>query len=93
MFPMNTEQLVGLGASILTALSMVPQLRKLIKTKETNATSPVTMLVVLAGSGLWILYGILKEDLIIIFSNAVSISISTAMAVLRAVYKGREQNG
>ena len=53
---------VGIGAGICTAVSLLPQLIKIIKEKKANDISYIMLFVLLAGIGGWIWYGILKED-------------------------------
>lgn len=67
---MNTITIVGVIASICTAVSMVPQLIKLIKEKKADDISVFMLVVLFVGVGCWVMYGILKTDWIIIISNS-----------------------
>ena len=71
----------GLLAAVLTSLSYIPQVRKAWPAKSTDDLS-LNMLGVLAtGLALWIAYGVLKGDYVIIVANAVG---STLVATLIA---------
>ena len=83
----SIETLVGIVASIGTAMSMVPQLTKLIKEKEAENISMNMLLVLFLGVGCWIVYGVLKKDWIIIISNAFSLVINVLLTVLAMKYK------
>jgi len=63
---MDTTQIIGLTAGVLTANSLLPQLIKTIKEKEAEDISLVMLLVLLSGISLWIVYGIKRDDFPII---------------------------
>jgi MtN3 and saliva related transmembrane protein len=86
---MNTETIIGIMASIGTAISMLPQLLKTIKEKKAEDISMLMMSVLVAGLGLWVWYGILKNDWIIIISNSFSLSINVLLLIFTARYKER----
>jgi len=83
----SVETLVGIVASIGTAMSMVPQLTKLIKEKKAENISMNMLLVLFLGVGCWIVYGVLKKDWIIIISNTFSLVINVLLTVLAMKYK------
>ena len=83
----SVETLVGIVASIGTAMSMVPQLTKLIKEKKAENISMNMLLVLFLGVGCWIVYGVLKKDWIIIISNTFSLVINVLLTVLAIKYK------
>ncbi|MBO9563849.1 MAG: SemiSWEET transporter [Niastella sp.] len=86
---MDTTQIIGIGASIGTGISLLPQLIKLVKEKKTENVSIGMMLVLLSGLVLWIIYGIRKEDWIIIISNGFSILLNLTILILSSIYKKR----
>lgn len=83
----NLPTLVGLIASTLTTLSLLPQLVKLAKEKKAGAISLSMLAILFAGIAGWIYYGILKEDWIIIIANSVSLVINFIIVVLTLKYK------
>ena len=80
---------IGIAAGVLTAISLIPQLFKIIREKKAEDISLVMLGVLLAGVGLWIYYGILKEDYPIIFTNSFSFLVNILTIVFGAIYKKR----
>ena len=79
-------QIVGIGAGILTSVSMLPQIIKTFKEKKVEDLSIVMILVLMCGVGCWIWYGILREDLPIIFTNCLSFILNSLLLFLRLKY-------
>lgn len=77
----------GIAAGVLTSASLVPQLIKLIKEKEAQDISLAMLFVLIAGNGLWIYYGILNEDPIIIVTNSFSIMVNLFTITFTLLYK------
>jgi len=84
---MNTETIIGIIASVCTAASLIPQLVKVLKEKKAGDISLVMMVILFAGLGLWVYYGILKKDLIIIISNSFSFIINLMLGIFAVKYK------
>jgi MtN3 and saliva related transmembrane protein len=84
---MNSYTIIGILASTAIAISLIPQLIKLVKEKDGQHLSVVTLVVMVSGSVLWIWYGLLKKDLIIIISNSVSVAINCVTLALTLKYK------
>ena len=84
---MDSATLIGIGASLLTASSLIPQLIKLVREKNSDQVSIVMLTVLLAGVGLWIWYGLLKNDWIIVASNAFAALVNMATFVLTLRFK------
>lgn len=88
---MQTEQLIGIAAGVLTSTSMLPQLIKLAREKKADAISAVMLVVLIIGLSLWTLYGVLRQDWPLIVTNGFAVLLNTAMLVLRQVYRKRQQ--
>lgn len=84
---METTQLIGIGASVGTGISLLPQLIKISKEKKAESVSLPMLGVLFVGLVLWIVYGFLKNDWIIIVSNAVSLVLNASIVVLGIRYK------
>jgi MtN3 and saliva related transmembrane protein len=84
---MQIPLLIGIAASVLTGISMLPQLIKVIKDKKADDISYVMLIVLLAGLGLWSAYGVLKKDWIIVISNSFSFMVNLALLFLSIYYK------
>ena len=70
---MDGVTLVGSAAAFCTTASYFPQLRKCWKTGEAGDLSLWMFLVLSTGVALWIAYGFLKSDYVIVTANAVSL--------------------
>ena len=83
------SQYVGIAAGILTGVSLLPQLIKIIKEKKADSISFGMLAVLLVGLCVWIVYGFLKKDYPIIFTNSFSLITNIIIVVLTAKYKDR----
>jgi MtN3 and saliva related transmembrane protein len=63
--------LLGLVAAALTSLSYVPQLRKALPRGTTHDLSLKMLLALFAGLSLWIAYGVIIGNPVIMIANAV----------------------
>lgn len=86
---MNYITLTGITASICTALASIPQLIKIIKTRKADDISLLMLGVLIAGLGLWVVYGVFISDYIIVVANSVPFLVNLCMAILSVVYKRR----
>lgn len=89
---MNLETITGLVASIFIALSLVPQLAKVAKEKRGDSISLGMLLVLIIGQILWVCYGFIKSDWIIIASNSFSAAINLCIITLSIHYRHRTIN-
>ncbi len=87
---MDFAKWIGVLASIGTGLSLLPQFIKILKEKKCESVSVVWIVVLLLGLCLWIWYGVLRKDLIIIISNAFSVVVNLGICVLMLKYKERK---
>lgn len=89
---MDWTQVIGLAAGVCTATSLIPQVVKTIKEKKAEDVSLVMLLVLGIGIILWIVYGIKKNDLPIIATNAFSLLVNITMVILGIKYKKMPQS-
>ena len=83
----NFTEIVGLAAGICTALSLLPQIIKIVKEKKAQDISMFYLIVLLFGLGLWTYYGFLKEDVPIIATNIFSMVLNIVVIILGSIYK------
>jgi MtN3 and saliva related transmembrane protein len=79
--------IIGTIAGVLTAVSMLPQLIKIIKEKEAKDISLPMLFVLFSGVSLWIWYGFLKDDWAIIGTNIFSLLINILNLFFSIKYK------
>ncbi|WP_426277815.1 SemiSWEET transporter [Chryseobacterium sp. S-02] len=84
---MIDENILGIAAGILTSVSMLPQLIKVIRERNVEDLSWVMILVLILGLSLWVWYGFLKNELPIIFSNAFAVLVNVALFICYLLYK------
>ena len=85
---MNMIQIIGIAAGVLTSVSMIPQLIKIIQKKDAKDVSVIMLLVLLAGLALWAIYGFMRQDLPIIVTNSFSFALNIVVLVYRIKYSG-----
>ena len=74
---------IGLAAAVCTTTANLPQLKKAWTTGLTDDISLKTLLLFGCGLVLWVMYGILKEDIVIILANGISLAVLAALLFLK----------
>jgi MtN3 and saliva related transmembrane protein len=74
---------IGLAAAVCTTTANLPQLTKAWTTGQTDDISLKTLLLFGCGLVLWVMYGILKEDIVIILANGISLAVLAALLFLK----------
>jgi MtN3 and saliva related transmembrane protein len=82
---------IGLAAAICTTAANVPQLIKAWTTQETDYLSLKMLALLSLGLGLWIAYGVLKSDWVIILANGIGLVLAIALVSLK--FHGLHQIG
>lgn len=62
---------IGMMAGILCMISFIPQVIKILRKKKTKDLSLTTFVMLCAGVLLWLIYGLIINELPIIISNSV----------------------
>jgi MtN3 and saliva related transmembrane protein len=78
--------LIGTIAGILVLSSFIPQLHKAYKTKRMLDVSIYLMGLIASGMFLWIIYGIIREDPVIIGTNASGFILNVILIILKIKY-------
>ena len=84
---MNFTDILGLFAGICVTVSVIPQIRKVWKTKKVKQISLLTFSVLTFGIAMWVVYGILKKDFPIIITNSVSLFLNLIMVYFLIYYE------
>ena len=77
---------IGLFATAFSVASTIPQIKKALKTKNTDDVSIRFLVILIIGLSLWALYGIGKSDIVIILGNLVGVSLNIFMLILKIRY-------
>ena len=72
---MDVTTVVGLVATLCTTVSYYPQLKKCWETGKAEDLSLRMFAMLAVGIALWVAYGFLKADAVIILANAVSLTL------------------
>ena len=72
---MDFTTITGLVAAFCTTLSYYPQLKKCWETGSAGDLSLTMFMTLGLGVALWVVYGFLKADVVIIIANAVSLAL------------------
>jgi len=87
---MTSTGYIGIFAGICTAISLLPQLLKIIKEKKAEDISYFMLFILLTGLGGWIWYGIRREDYPIIITNCFSFLVNLLVIFFTARYKRKQ---
>ena len=88
LLSMTTIQVIGIAAGVLTSISMIPQLIKMIQKKEAKDVSIIMLLILISGLVLWAVYGFMRDDIPIIATNCFSFLVNVVVLTLRIRYSG-----
>lgn len=80
----------GFFAGVLTSGAMVPQLFKMIRTKSVEDISWSMMGMSLTGNTLWIIYGSIQIDPMIITFASVSTIINIGVLIFKCIHRKKE---
>lgn len=69
---------------------MLPQLIKVVKEKKVEDLSVMMLLLLIAGLTLWVVYGFIRKDPPLIYTNMFSVAVNAALVFFRLKY-GRKK--
>ena len=78
--------LIGICATMFSLWSTVPQIRKSLRTRKTDDVSKWLIISLITGLSLWVLYGILKGDIVITIANAIGVTLNVVLLALKLKY-------
>ncbi len=76
---MQFVDILGLTAAIITTFTFLPQVIKVWKEKSAKDVSSLMFIIAITNEILWIGYGILRNDWIIIATNAILMIMAIAI--------------
>ena len=83
---MSFTQILGYTAGAITSLTFLPQVIKTWKEKSAKDVSLLMFIVAASNEVLWIIYGILQNDWVIILTNVCVLAMSLVMIFLKLRY-------
>jgi MtN3 and saliva related transmembrane protein len=78
---------IGITAGILTGISMLPQLVKILREKKADDISIPMLFILFAGLALWVTYGVMINDLPLIITNSFSLLVNLLIIVFSLRYR------
>jgi MtN3 and saliva related transmembrane protein len=79
--------IVGYAASAITVLTFLPQVIKTWKEKSAKDISLMMFLIAIANEILWIVYGVMIKNDVIIATNIVMLAMASTMVYLKLRYR------
>ncbi|MBN9352405.1 MAG: SemiSWEET transporter [Chitinophagaceae bacterium] len=83
---MNGVDILGYSAGFITTLTFLPQVLKTYKEKSARDISLNMFLIAATNEIMWVVYGFLKNDMVIVLTNAVVLVLSLTMVVFKLKY-------
>ncbi|SMF56315.1 MtN3 and saliva related transmembrane protein [Alteromonadaceae bacterium Bs31] len=80
---MPTADLIGYIAACLTTSSFLPQAIKVFRTRDTGSLSLLMYIAFNLGVVLWLVYGLLRNDPVIIVANCVTLLLSMSILAIK----------
>ena len=78
--------ILGVAAGVLILSGWVEQIIKGYKTKSLKDVSKYLMILISAGAGLWLIYGLIVEDVFIIGTNLAAIALMMTVLIMKRRY-------
>lgn len=83
---MSTAEILGYAAGAMTAFTFLPQVLKTWKSKSAKDISMNMFLIAFTNEIMWLVYGIMLDNWVIISTNAVMLVMSAVMIWLKIRY-------
>ena len=71
--------IIGFIATGFAVSSTVPQIRKALRTRKSDDVSIRFIIVLIIGLSFWVMYGIGKNDIVLITGNSIAVALNTFM--------------
>lgn len=89
----SAAEAIGLVAGFLIAFGLVPQVLKVWRLKDAREISLMFVLVTIAGTALWLVYGLRLGLLSVMVWNGVNLVLQSALLAVKLKYgMGRESS-
>lgn len=83
---MDWLTVMGLAAATCTTIAFLPQVVKIARTKHTKDISLLMYCILTFGFVLWLIYGLLIQNLPIIAANSVILALAMVILILKIRY-------
>jgi MtN3 and saliva related transmembrane protein len=87
------ETAVGVAAALLSSLSYIPQVKKVWSGQPTDDLSLRTLIALTCGLVLWVVYGAIKADWVIMLANMAGTSLTGFVLYYKLRERERSRGG
>lgn len=87
---MTGIEILGYTAGAITSLTFLPQVIKTLREKSAKDVSMMMFIIAVVNQTMWVVYGALLSNWVIILTNAVILSMSLTMIILKLRYSDKE---
>ncbi len=84
---MTGTNILGYAACAVTAMTFLPQVIKTWQEKSAKNVSLMMFIIAFINEVMWIAYGVLKNDMVIVITNVIMIIMCSIMISLKLRYK------
>ncbi|TVP41998.1 SemiSWEET family sugar transporter [Candidatus Nitrosocosmicus arcticus] len=77
---------IGFMATCFAVSSTLPQIMKAIRTKKSDDVSIRFILILIIGLMFWVIYGIGKDDIVLILGNSAGMGLNICLLFLKVKY-------
>jgi MtN3 and saliva related transmembrane protein len=84
---MGFTEILGYSAGAITTLTFLPQVIKTWKERSAKDISLLMFIIAVTNEIMWIWYGVLLDNWVIILTNSIILVMSTTMIFLKLRYK------
>ncbi|SHI40110.1 SemiSWEET family sugar transporter [Algibacter luteus] len=83
---MNSTEIIGFTAAILTTAAFLPQVYKTWKTRDVSSLSLPMLLLFFVGIVAWLIYGFLKDSPSMILANSITVVSAFLLIYFKITY-------
>lgn len=83
---MSAVDILGYAACAVTALTFLPQVVKTWREKSARNVSLMMFIIAFINEIMWIAYGAMRNDMVIVVTNVIMISMCSVMIALKLKY-------
>jgi len=84
---MTAVDILGYAACAVTALTFLPQVIKTWKEKSARNVSLMMFIIAFINEIMWIAYGAMRNDMVIVITNVIMITMCSVMISLKLKYR------
>ena len=84
---MTGIDILGYAACAVTALTFLPQVLKTWKEKSAKNVSLMMFIIAFTNEIMWIAYGVLRNDMVIVVTNVMMLTMCSIMILLKLKYR------